>query len=78
MKTDHKWHRLARRKNPAVIRKRMLADPVVKRLRNNRSWKPVADAALDYFVDGTPCLMPWMESSTWKQIKVVFDEIAGK
>jgi hypothetical protein len=66
-------------KNPVVLRRKMLADPIVERLRNNPNWKPAAEAALDHFVDETPCIVPsWRKSSTWKQVEMVYEKLKDK
>ena len=58
------------------LRKKLLNHPLVERLRNNPNWKPVADAAVDFFLDHKKCTVPsWIRSSTWKQVEMAYDEI---
>jgi hypothetical protein len=50
-------------------------DARIQRLLNNNNWKDAADAAIAYFARGTQCsIESWKKSSTWQQVKVVFEE----
>lgn len=54
-------------------------DPRVQRLLRNPNWSGAAEAAIAYFVSGTDCpIQSWRKSSTWAQVKMVFDEISGR
>ncbi|HEY4360615.1 MAG TPA: hypothetical protein VGN17_06585 [Bryobacteraceae bacterium] len=49
---------------------------MVKRLLKNPNWSGAAEAAIDYFVDGTECPIPsWIRSSTWTQVEVAYRQI---
>jgi hypothetical protein len=54
----------------------LIADPRIERLLKNSNWKPVAEAAMDFFFQGTVCPIPsWKKSSTWAQVKMVWEEL---
>jgi hypothetical protein len=54
----------------------LLSDPRIGRLISNPNWKPAAEAAIKYLVDGVACPIPsWRKSSTWAQVKMVWDEL---
>jgi hypothetical protein len=59
------------------INRETLADhPMVQRLLANPNWKPAAEAAMDYFLDGTECpIASWRKSSTWSQVKFAFEKL---
>lgn len=58
------------------IENRLLTHPIVIRLLNNPNWEPAARAAVAELVDGKRCpVTSWRKSSTWQQVKMVFDEI---
>ncbi len=51
-------------------------DSRVQRLLRNPNWEGAAEAAIAYFVSGTECpIQSWRKSSTWAQVKMVFDQI---
>ena len=53
--------------------------PTVKRLLNNKNWKDAAEAAIAYYSHGQPCQVEgWKKSSTWAQVKMVFDELGQR
>jgi len=53
--------------------------PTVKRLLKNKNWKDAAEAAIAYFSHGQPCQVEgWKKSSTWAQVKMVFDELGHR
>lgn len=52
-------------------------DSRIQRLLNNPNWKPAAEAAIRFFVDGESCpIASWRKSSTWAQVKMVYDELS--
>jgi hypothetical protein len=62
-----------------TVKQQLLANQIVTRLLDNRSWEPAARAAIDYFVDGKTCrVSSWSRSSTWKQVQMVFEDISKK
>jgi hypothetical protein len=57
----------------------LLAHPIVTRLLNNPNWEPAARAAVSELVEGKKCpVTSWRKSSTWQQVKMVFQEITGE
>jgi hypothetical protein len=59
-----------------VLRHELTETETVQRLLANKNWRGAANAAIDFFVDGTPCPIPsWPKSSTWAQVKMAFDEL---
>jgi len=49
---------------------------MVLRLLANPNWTPAAEAAMDYFLDGTECpITSWQKSSTWSQVKLAFEKL---
>ena len=53
------------------------ADPRVERLLKNPNWRPAAESAMAFFLQGKQCPIPsWRKSSTWLQVKMVFDELS--
>jgi len=53
--------------------------PTVKRLLKNKNWKDAAEAAIAYFSHGQPCQVEgWKKTSTWAQVKMVFDELGHR
>jgi hypothetical protein len=56
----------------------LLDDPRIQRLLNNPNWKPAAEAAMKFFLEGKNCpIASWKKSSTWAQVKMVWDELNG-
>jgi hypothetical protein len=56
----------------------LLDDPRIQRLLNNPNWKPAAEAAMKFFLEGKTCpIASWKKSSTWAQVKMVWDELNG-
>jgi hypothetical protein len=54
-------------------------DSRIQRLFNNPNWKPAAEAAIKFFVDGEICpIASWRKSSSWAQVKMVYDELNKK
>jgi hypothetical protein len=54
------------------------ADPRIERLLKNPNWRPAAEAAVAYLLHGTECpIISWRKSSTWAQVKMVYDELSG-
>ncbi len=52
------------------------ADPIVVRLLGNTTWRPAAEAAIAYYAKGEPCpIESWKRSSTWQQVKMVYDRL---
>lgn len=55
---------------------RLRADERIERLLKNPNWKPAAEAAINYLYRGVNCpITSWKKSSTWAQVKMVFDEL---
>jgi len=53
--------------------------PTVKRLLHNKNWKDAAEAAIAYYSHGQPCQVEgWKKTSTWAQVKMVFDELGHR
>ncbi len=53
--------------------------PTVKRLLHNKNWKDAAEAAIAYNSHGQPCQVEgWKKTSTWAQVKMVFDELGQR
>ncbi len=53
--------------------------PTVKRLLHNKNWKDAAEAAIAYYSHGQPCQVEgWKKTSTWAQVKMVFDELGQR
>ena len=51
-------------------------DSRIQRLLNNPNWKPAAKAAIKFFIDRESCpIASWRKSSTWAQVKMVYDEL---
>lgn len=67
---------------PCMIdREQLAADFRIQRLLNNPNWKPAADAAIKFFLEGKHCpISSWRKSSTWAQVEMVWNELkaAGK
>jgi hypothetical protein len=54
-------------------------DPRIGRLLKNPNWKPAADAAMAFYFNGTVCpIESWQKSSTWAQVKMVYEELGKK
>ena len=54
-------------------------DPRIERLVKNPIWKPAADAAMAFYFHGTECpIASWQKSSTWAQVKMVYEELGKK
>jgi hypothetical protein len=54
----------------------LISDPRIVRLTSNPNWKPAAEAAIKFFVDGVKCPIPsWPKSSTWAQVKMIWEEL---
>jgi hypothetical protein len=55
------------------------ADSRIERLLKNPNWKPAAEAAMAFYLRGTNCpIISWQKSSTWAQVKMVFEELGKK
>ena len=53
------------------------ADPRIERLLKNPNWRPAAESAMGFLLHGVQCPIPsWRKSSTWLQVKMVFDELS--
>ncbi len=51
-------------------------DPRIQRLLSNPNWKPAAEAAMMFFLEGKSCpIASWKKSSTWAQVKMVWEEL---
>ena len=45
----------------------------------NPNWKPAAEAAMAFYFHGTECpITSWQKSSTWAQVKMVWEELSKK
>ena len=52
------------------------ADSRVERLLNNQKWRDAAEAAIACLFRGVSCpIASWRKSSTWAQVKMVYDEL---
>jgi len=61
-----------------VTKETLETDPRIERLLKNPNWRPAAEAAMAYLLHGTECpINSWRKSSTWAQVKMVYDELAG-
>jgi hypothetical protein len=50
-------------------------DRRVQRLLMNPNWAPAAEAAIKYLTEGVECpIASWRKSSTWAQVKMVWEE----
>jgi hypothetical protein len=59
-----------------ISRQTLANHPMVQRLLVNPNWKPAAEAAMDYFLDGTECpIASWRKSSTWSQVRFAFEKL---
>jgi len=57
----------------------LTADPRIQRLLNNPYWKPAAEAAMNFLLDGQDCpIASWKKSSTWAQVKMVWEEFKSR
>ena len=62
--------------NMKITRNLIVSDPRIQRLLRNSIWEPVADAAMDYLLDGKDCpITSWKKSSTWAQVNMVWQEL---
>jgi hypothetical protein len=54
-------------------------DSRIERLLKNPIWKPAAEAAMAFYLNGTECpIASWQKSSTWAQVKMVHEELSPK
>lgn len=54
-------------------------DPRIDRLLKNPNWRPAAEAAMAFLFRGVNCpIASWRKSSTWAQVKMVFEELGGQ
>ena len=54
-------------------------DSRIERLLKNPNWKPAAEAAMAFYFNGTQCpISSWQKSSTWAQVKMVYEELSKK
>jgi hypothetical protein len=57
-------------------RESLTGHPMVQRLLANPNWKPAAEAAMDFLLDGTECpIASWKKSSTWSQVKFAWEKL---
>lgn len=63
-----------------AIEEALREDRRVKRLLNNPNWEFAAEAAINYFVYGTPVPSGTgaEKTRTWAQVKMVYDELVAK
>ena len=60
-----------------ITQEHLEADPRIERLLKNPNWRPAAESAMAFFLRGVHCPIPsWRKSSTWLQVKMVFDELS--
>ena len=60
-----------------ITQKLLEADPIIERLLKNPNWRPAAESAMAFFLHGVQCPIPsWRKSSTWLQVKMVFDKLS--
>lgn len=59
-----------------VTKSTLSSDPRIQRLLNNPNWQPAAEAAMKFFLEGQNCpIASWKKSSTWAQVKMVWEEL---
>lgn len=59
-----------------IDREMLTADSRIKRLLNNPNWKPAAEAAMKFLLDGKNCpITSWRKSSSWAQVEMVWEEL---
>ena len=55
------------------------SDSRIERLMKNPNWKPAAEAAMAFYLRGTDCpIISWQKSSSWAQVKMVWEEQTKK
>ena len=55
------------------------SDSRIERLMKNPNWKPAAEAAMAFYLHGTNCpITSWQKSSSWAQVKMVWEEQTKK
>lgn len=55
------------------------SDSRIERLMKNPNWKPAAEAAMAFYLHGTDCpITSWQKSSSWAQVKMVWEEQTKK
>jgi hypothetical protein len=55
------------------------SDSRIERLMKNPNWKPAAEAAMAFYFHGAECpITSWKKSSTWAQVKMVWEELNKK
>jgi hypothetical protein len=59
-----------------IDEEKLTADSRIQRLLNNPNWKPAAEAAMKFFLEGKHCpISSWRKSSTWAQVEMVWNEL---
>jgi hypothetical protein len=59
-----------------VTQELLHVDSRIERLLKNPNWRPAAEAAIAYLLRGVECpIISWKKSSTWAQVKMVYEEI---
>ena len=59
-----------------VSRRELESHPYVVRLLGNLNWKPAAEAAIAYVLEGKSCpIASWRKSSSWSQVEAAYNEI---
>ena len=62
-----------------VTEEELRNDRLVQRLLKNPNWEPAAEAAIAFYIRGEECPIPgWKKSSTWAQVKMVYDKLAAR
>jgi hypothetical protein len=52
-------------------------EPEIKRLLTNPNWRPAAEAAMRYLLEGVSCpITSWRKSSTWAQVEMVYGRLS--
>jgi len=65
--------------NEHEIEKRLRNDARIGRLLMNPNWRGAAEAAIAFLVHDKECpIASWKKSSTWAQVKMVFEEIKNR
>ena len=55
------------------------SDSRIERLLKNPIWRPAAEAAMAFYLQGTDCpIASWQRSSTWAQVKMVWEDHSKK
>lgn len=69
------WYSLLMKVTEQVLR----SDSRIERLLKNPIWRPTAEAAMAFYLQGKDCpIASWQRSSTWAQVKMVWEDHSKK